>query len=470
LTATLQQQLSFDEGAYLRDMLIAYAGQQYRMSVPIASAPPPNDVSCNADAVALKAAAQRRKRQAERRKTMTAEYPKWTTWVNGQYKTCTDRMAVDKVRTDKQAAEAAALLAAAEAARQIEQSKLDAKSAAEKVAREKAEAEAKVKADALKAQQAMADEAARQKAEAEQARKDKLEEERAAREAQDAANARAVADREARKVSVEKQRQDLIAKEDAKGEAAKAKLAESRAAADAAHQKKVEELKRAVEMSEAERGNRMAELDAEYAAAEAMRQQESQKVIDEAPVVDRSDERLNGALTLAASGGYFSIFPDRKPVLGGHVALRQGFWGTAPASRLASGVELRATAHFLLISTDTKTYFFQASPEIRYWFGFFALGAAFDYQRIQLEAGPVSDTIGLGPTLSLAAVDSPGARFMFTVWWTPFLNEQYERVTGEIEGGYKVFAFAVQGGVVKQTRSSPLGFFVSASLGIRLRW
>ncbi len=478
LTTTLQQQLSFDEGAYLRDMLIAYAGQQYRMTVPIASVPPANDVSCNAEANSLKAAAQRRKQQAERRKQLTAEYPKWITWVNGQYKACTDRQGVDKVRSDKQAAEAAALLAAAEAARQVEQSKLDAKSAAEKAAREKAEAEAKVKADALKAQQAAADEAARQKAAAEQAQKDKAEEERraretaeerAAREAQEAANAKAVADREAKKLAVEKQRQDLVAKEDAKGDAAKAKLLASRAAADAAHQKKIEELKRTIELSEADRASRMAELDAEYATAEAKRQEESQKVLDEAPVVDRSDERLNGALAIAVSGGYFSIAPDSKAMIGAHLSLRQGFWGTAPASGLASGVELRATAHFLL-STDAKTYFLQASPEIRYWFGFFALGAAFDYQRIQLSAGPATDTIGLGPTLSLAAFDSPDARLFFTVRWTPFLNEQYERVTGEIEGGYKLFGFAVQGGVVKQGRTTPLGFFVSVSLGIRVRW
>ena len=153
------------------------------------------------------------------------------------------------------------------------------------------------------------------------------------------------------------------------------------------------------------------------------------------------------------------------------MTIRHGFWATAPASGLASGVELRATALFL-IATDAKTYLMQVAPEIRYWFSFFSLGAAFDYQRIQLSAGPATDTIGLGPTISIAAIDNPDARLLFTVRWTPFLNDQYDRVTGEIEGGYKVFSFGVQGGVVKQVKSAgePRGFFISGSLGIRLRW
>jgi hypothetical protein len=478
LTTTLQKQLSFDEGAYLRDMLIAYAGQQYRMMVPIASAPPLTDVSCNADAASLKQAAARRKSQAERRKVVNAEYPRWITWVNGQYKSCTDRLAVDKARVDVQSAEAAKLLAAAEAAKQAELIKQDQKAAAERAAREKAEEEAKVKAAALKAQQdaeqAQKDQIAEQKRLAEKKAEDERRakesaEERAAREAQEAANAKIVADREGKKAAVEKQRQDLIDKENQRAENVKAGAEAKRQAAEAAHLKKVEDLKRSIELSEADKAIRLAEVDKEYEAAEAARAAEAQKAIDEAPAVDRSDERLNGALSVHATGGYFSIGPnDSVPVLGAQLTIRQGFWGTAPADGLASGVELRATALFLL-STDAKTWMIQVAPEIRYWFGFFGLGAAFDYQRIQLTTG-VSTSIGLGPTLSLAAIDSPDARLIFTARWTPFLNEQYERFTGEIEGGYKVFSFAVQGGAVKQGRTTPLGVFVSASLGIRLRW
>lgn len=482
LTTTLQQQLSFDEGAYLRDMLIAYQGQQYRMMVPIAAPAALTDVSCNADVTTLKAAAARRKQQAERRKVVTAEYPRWITWVNNQFKGCQDRVAVEKTRVDSAAAEAARLLAAAEAAKQAELIKQDQKAAAERATREKAELEAKAKGDAVKAQQALLAEQARQKAQADQAQKDKLEEEKratlrakesaeekAAREAREAADAKIVAEREGRKVAAEKKQQELIEKENLRSGDVQARVEASRAAAEAAHQKKVEELKRSIELSEADKAVRLAEVDKEYEASELTRRDAAQKEIDAAGVIDRSDERLGGALSVHATGGYFALATESKPMLGGQITIRQGFWGTAPASGLASGVELRATALFL-ISTDTKTYLVQMSPEIRYWISFFGIGAAFDYQRIQLGTGVVTDTLGLGPTLSIAAIDNPAGRLLFTVRWTPFLNEQYERVTGEIEGGYKVFSFAVQGGVVKQTKNQPLGFFVGASLGVRLRW
>ncbi len=491
LTATLQQQLSFDEGAYLRDMLIAYAGQQYRMTVPIAAAAALTDVSCNADSGSLKAAAARRKQQAERRKVVNAEYPRWITWVNGQYKSCTDHALVEKSRVDIQTAEASRLLAAAEAAKQAELIKLDQKAAVERAAREKLEQEAKAK-EALAAAQA------RQKADAERAQKDKLEEEkrlaeqkaeterraketaeqRAAREAQQAANAKIVADREGRKDAAEKKRQDLIDKENLREGDVKLKVEQSHQAAEAAHQKKVEELQRSIELSEADKIAKLNEVDKEYAASEAKRKEIALKEIQAAGgSIDRSDERLGGALSVHAAGGYFSLLGDSKPVLGVQLTIRQGFWGTAPASGLASGIEIRATALFL-IATDAKSYIVQVAPEFRYWFGFFGLGAAFDYQRIQTAAGgPVGgpagtavDSIGLGPTLSLAAFDSPSSRLLFTARWTPFLNEQYERITGEIEGGYQLFSFAVQGGVIKQNKAQPPGWFVGLSLGIRLRW
>ncbi len=488
LTTTLQQQLSFDEGAYLRDMLIAYAGQQYRMAVSIASAPALTDVSCNADAGSLKAAAVRRRQQAERRKLVTTEYPRWSVWVNSQYKSCTDRLAVEKARVDVQAADAAKLLAAAEAAKQAELIKQDQKAAAERAARDRTEQEAKAK-------EAAAAEQAKQKAAADQAQKDKLDAakraaekqaeaerraketaaERASREAKEAAEAKIVAEREGRKDAAEKKRQDLIDKENLSSEEMKARAEASRQAAEVAHLKKVEELKRSIELSEADKAARLAEVDKEYEVAELKRRGESNKAIAEAGKIDRSDERLGGGLSAHLAGGYFSIgSTDSKPVLGAQVTIRQGFWGTAPASGLASGVELRGTVLFL-IAPDAKTYFLQLSPELRYWFGFFGLGAAFDYQRIQLTLGTSADTLGVGPTLSIAAIDSPQGRLLFSVRWTPFLNEQYERFTAEIESGYKVFSFAVQGGVVKQGRSSTglapeLGYFVSASLGVRLRW
>ena len=494
LTITLQQQLSFDEGAYLRDMLVTYAGQQYRMSVPIASAPALTDVSCNADATTLKLAAARRKQQAERRKVVTAEYPKWMLWVNNQFKSCTDRLAVEKARVDVQAAEAARLLAAAEAAKQAELIKQDQKAAAERLARDKAEQEAKAKEDAQKAAAAAAAAQAKKQADEQQAIKDAAEkqaeearraketaEQTAARLAQEAADARVVAEREGKKVAAEKRKQELIDKESAREEDVKARLEQSRQSAEAAHLKKVEELKRSIEISEADKAARIAESEKEYEASEAKRKEAADKEIEAAGgSIDRSDERLGGALSVHAAGGYFSAGLDSAPVVGGQVTIRHGFWGTAPASGFASGLELRATALFLL-ATDAKSYLIQVAPEIRYWLRFLGIGVTLDYQRIQTPNGGgvaaplVTDTIGIGPTLSLAAVDTPAGRLLFTVKWTPVLvvpgvDAQFERIQGEIEGGYQLFSVAVQGGVIRQSKAAPLGWFVGLSLGIRLRW
>jgi hypothetical protein len=148
---------------------------------------------------------------------------------------------------------------------------------------------------------------------------------------------------------------------------------------------------------------------------------------------------------------------------------------------MASGVELRATGLFLT-AVDGSGQLIQVSPEFRYWFGRFGLGVAGEYQNIKsTQSGVVQNpfTFALGPTLSLAAIDNPDARVFFTVRYLPVVvagsvnqTHQFERVTGEIEGGYAIFSFAVQGGVVKDTTTatSRLGWFAGACLGARLRW
>ncbi len=40
LTETLREQVRFDEGAYLRDMLVLFSGQHYTMQTPVPAAPP----------------------------------------------------------------------------------------------------------------------------------------------------------------------------------------------------------------------------------------------------------------------------------------------------------------------------------------------------------------------------------------------------------------------------------------------
>ncbi len=516
LTATLQKQLNFDEGAYLRDMLIAYQGQQYRMATPIPSAAPLNDVSCNADAEILKAAGARRRVQAERRKLMLAEYPRWTIWVNQQYQLCADKAAADKIRSDAAAADAAKLLAAAELAKKAEELKIDQGKAAEKAIKDKADADAKaakdklaaeqkVKDDALAAQKAAQAEAKKQqdaaaaaaaeKAEAEKrAAADRLEaekrakesaEETAARQRKEAEEARLVADREGKKEAAKQKQAELIAKEKAREDEVNLRHETARRNAEAAHQKKLEELKHRIELTEADKAAQAAEEDKAYEESEIQRREAAKKEIELAGKADHSDERMTGALAGHATGGYISIGSSSAPLIGGRVSISQGFWATAPAQGMASGAELRATGLFLT-SPDTKAMLIQVAAEFRYWFGRFGLGLAGEYQNLKSTYGTVTSnpfTIPLGVTLSLAAVDDHDARVFFTVRYLPFVvagsptaggasQLQFERVTGEIEGGYAIFSFAVQGGVVKDNSVSPsqLGFFVGGSLGARLRW
>jgi hypothetical protein len=498
LTQTLQRQIGFDEGAYLRDMLIAYQGQQYRMSTPIPAASALTDVSCNADAAALKAAASRRSQQAERRKLLAAEYPRWITWAQQQFQLCQDRSAADRVRADAQAADAAKLLAAAELAKKAEDAKLTQARAAEKALKEKAEADARAKEaqqEQLRAAQAEAQRqrelaiaaatekaeadkrAAAERAEAEKRARENAEE-TAARQKREAEDARIVAEREGRKESAKLKQSELMEKEKAREDEMKSRHEQSRRAAEAAHAKKVEELKRSLELSESEKSAQLEEADRVFAESESKRREQALKEIEAAGHVDRSDERLTGALSGHGAAGYVTISDSAAaastPLVGGQVSIRQGFWGVAPADGMASGVELRGTGLFL-IAPNNSASLIQVSPEFRYWFGRVALGAAFEWQSLKstLKSGVLStSTIGLGPTLSLAAVDSPDARLFLTLRWLPILNNQFERITGEIEGGYAIFSFAVQGGVLKDTSTATIrtGWFAGASIGARLRW
>lgn len=510
LTQTLQKQLSFDEGAFLRDMLIAYQGQQYRMATPIPSAAPLTDVSCNADGVTLKAAAARRHSQAERRKLMLAEYPRWTTWVLQQYQLCQDRGAADKVRVDAQAADAARLLAAAQLAKQAEEVKVDQARAAERAAKdrsdaaakasvEKAAADARAKEEALAQQKAAQLAAQKQREAAEAAALERVEEDKkaaleradaekrakesaeetAARQRKEAEEAKLVGDRESRKESAKLKQAELIEKEKVRQDEVNLRHEQARKNAEAAHVKKIEELKRSLELSEADKAAQVAEVDKQYEEAEVARREAAHKEIDAAGIVDHSDERLIGALCGHGAGGYLTMGASAGAALAGaQLSIRQGFWSTAPAEGMASGGELRATVLFLTAVSGTGTLI-QVSPEFRYWFGRFGIGAAGEYQNLKYGTAATQNpaTFALGPTLSLAAVDSPDARVFFTVRYLPIVvaggDLQFERITGEIEGGYAIFSFAVQGGVLKDstTKASTLtGWFVGGCAGVRLRW
>lgn len=471
LTNTLQKQVTFDEGMWLRDMLLAYGGQQYKMTAPIPVGTPLTDVSCNADGVTLKAASQRRVTQANRRRLILSEYPKWSLWQQQSFQTCQATAAADAARAAEQAANAAKLLAAAEAAKQAEQLR-------QEQARQKLEAEQKAKEDAMRAKakaeeeaRDRAEQAAREKREAEE--KAKRERETAAERQQREAEERAEAQKRAQEEAAEKARREKEAAEEARIVAARenAKLtAEQRQAA------LLEKEKAREQDAEAAAAAQLAALE----AAEEKRRLEAKKAIDEAGKVDRSDERQNGSIGVHVMGGIFGIGPIGG-MIGGQLRIHQGFWATAPAHGLSSGVELRGSA--LLMQSVGGSAFAQVislQPELRYWFGRLALGAAFEYQLLTTQPDPASarhaqSILGLGPTLSLAAVDEPSGRFLITVRYMPAIvpANQFERVTGEFEIGYSYFSAAVQGGLIKDTVDSAaprLGWFVGLGLGARLFW
>lgn len=121
LAATLKAQVGFDDGAWLRDMLLPYGGLSYpptRQFQPGAAA---MDTACNGDTNQLMAASNRRSVQATRRQALLDEYPRYAQWVQDQAKACRDRASADEARQAQERAEAERLAAAALASRSAEE-------------------------------------------------------------------------------------------------------------------------------------------------------------------------------------------------------------------------------------------------------------------------------------------------------------------------------------------------------------
>ena len=81
LDANLHGQNNVDEGTWVRDMLLPYLGQSYKPIVTLPTAAlPATEVSCSANHLTLRAAAQQRRQQADRRKMIATEYARWVEW------------------------------------------------------------------------------------------------------------------------------------------------------------------------------------------------------------------------------------------------------------------------------------------------------------------------------------------------------------------------------------------------------
>jgi hypothetical protein len=308
LTSIIQKQVVFDEGVWLRDMLLPYQGQQYPLSKVFGAAAIAPDASCNVDVATLTAAAQRRLVQANRRETLFSEYSSYARWCQAAHQKCLERLSVDDQRAATAKAEAEKLAAAAAAAsaasaaelarRQVEDAarkqaqetarrakEAQATAAAELASREKArvEAEEKARRDQLERHERTKDERERAAAQAEAQRKDTEEE-------------RAVKERDARTKQARTQRAQLLADAEAALKVAQAQEeTKKQAAIDAVVANPTVAQASVAEAAQA----KQARLEAEKRLADARLKAERMEI-------DESHERSRGHVGLLAGGGVMS--------------------------------------------------------------------------------------------------------------------------------------------------------------------
>jgi hypothetical protein len=479
LTTTLQHQVNVDNGMWLRDMLLPFLSQRYTMSANIATTEVAQDVSCNSDAPSLKAAASRRRQLAQRRRDLVNEYPKWAMWAADVARRCkADATASAKASADAAAA-AKAQADAALAAKQAEELRQDNLKKAEQAAKDKAEAERKAKEDAAKA--AADAQKKQQDAQAEQARKQQQAQIELARRQKEAEDERQRKEREARMTEQERAAETARRAEEEKRrqaeEAEKKRIAEE--------EKKKREEKAAAEakfIADREARKSAAEKKAdELRLAEDERRTLAEKQISATENVDRSDERLKGSLAAQLQGGYMSLTSGNAgPLMGVLIQARYGIWMTAPAQGMASGLELKVNGQFLgQVAGPGAAQYFSAAPDIRWFFTRFGVGASFEWRHLvtPLTTSDPVDTFALGANVAFAIVDNPDGRFIANLRWLPFLNSgtifAAERVTGELEIGYKWFSAGVQAGTVTLRNNGgaeTVGWYAGIGLGGRLRF
>ncbi len=491
LTATVKGQVSFDEGAWLRDMMLPYLGQTYQpaRALPTQTTPLATDVSCDGDAALLTAAASRRTQQAQRREQLLTEYPLYVKWASAAQQLCKDkalaeaqRTAAAKLEAEKLAA-AAATASAAEAARQ--KAEADAKKAAEeaqksaeqkekeaqaKLEAEKAAAEKKAKDEKEAAEKKLADE----KAAAEQKAKDekdalqkqlKADKEEAVAKAAATEEAKLVAAREEKIAALKKQKKQLVTD-------AEAKLARLTEDAELKKKQAAEALNTNPQMAQT--------LVQDAARAQAARDAAVGELAEakrkaEAIEIDDSHERSKGSFGFQLGGGVAG-WPNMQGVLGLTGMLHLGFWGTAPSKGLANGFEVRINAKFLKSLLAPRE--FEGFLNLTYFFGPFGIGAVGDFQ-LQPVPTPVFRVAG-GLGIALAMVDQPMARVIARVNYTP-LGSLYgfdpARVNLDLEISVGPVFGSIQAGLggldlyrAKDTDPLPLGWKAAGFLGLRHRW
>lgn len=516
LTNTIQKQVGFDEGQWLRDMLLPYNGTSYPMTRTFGAASIASDASCNVDVATLTAAGQRRMVQAQRRDNIYQEYGLYAKWTQVQLQKCREQAAANEARSAAAKAEserlaaASAALSAADAAKAKKlQEEAAAKAAAEQKAKDAAEAEARRQ----KEQKELAERELKRKEEAEQFAREEREKDRRAAEAralqaEETRKKERAETEEARKkerAEAEEQRRRDQAEAEAKAEKAKQEAA---LAAKAAEEKRLiterdtrvnqQRQLKAQLVADAEAVYKRAKDDellkkqaavdavamspavaqaavAEAAQAEKVRVDAEKKLFDarqraEAIVIDDSFERGSGSVLAAGGGSGLDTGFGLGALAGAHF----GFWGTAPPEGMASGFEIRLWGRYLASVAGTATSTFDSLLTARYFFGRFAVGLAGELRLIDpaqsTAMAPAALRGGVGPALSAAFVDNHETRVIIGANYLPLGNTiDGARFVADFEVSYKFVTFHVIGGTASRA-GGPLAWQVGGYLGLRASW
>jgi flagellar biosynthesis GTPase FlhF len=455
LASTLKAQVGFDDGAWLRDMLLPYGGLSYPPTRQFQAGAMAMDTACSGDSSQLLSASSRRSLQAVRRQAIIDEYPRYTLWVQDQAKACRDRAGLDETRRDQERAEAEKLAALALASKGAE----ELRQAREAEARRKAEDEKKAQAEAQRVAQAEK-EAAEKKAREER----KSAEENAAiaqrdanaeaqRQALEAEEVRVVTTREERKLAFRTQKKKLIAQ----AEEADKRVAEIAAMTFTAEQASLAAQRNAEKLQAAER-------------SKTLRAQVADIVIDD------DDERPHGSLGVMGGVGAATWSTTTSPVLGAQALFHVGLWRTAPAQGLASGFEARVLGRYLSALGTGSVQQAEGVASARYFFGRIGLGAALElrWNKPLMDVSVVN--IAFGPAIGIALVDTPKTRVILNASWLPLTQRGFQnpyRTTGDFEISYTFLTFSIAGGLQTQSvgPSEPfVAWYVGAFAGARLRW
>ncbi len=493
LTTMLQRQVGFDEGVWLRDLLLPYLGQQYPMSRPFGAFTVAPDASCNVDVATLTAAAQRRTDQAARREVLLQEYGLYVKWAQAAQQRCRERVAADDQRAAAAKAESEKLAVVAVTAGAADQAKRQAEEAARKKAEEaklaqeaaaraavdeakrREEAELRLRQERLdaekRAQQAQIDAEQRNRQallEAEQ--RMRAERERERRELEQQAKlveeARLVKERSERTAQLKTQKEQLLADADSAYKRALAEEAQKKqAAVDAISQNPAVAQAAVAEAAQANQARVEAERNLEAARVQASRMQ-----------IDDSYERARGHVALLGGGGVFSYSDGTTASTGGalgfNVTAHFGFWAEAPASGLANGFELALSARFVQALGPAPTpREFEGHFTARYFFGPFGIGGAGEYRNFEAVFG--IRPFGIGPSVGLALIDSPHTRAIFSLNWMPVGTAvDLARVGADLEVSYEWFTLRFAGGSFTQqfASASRISWQGAVFVGARLRW